>query len=151
VAPPQCVWTTKGGLWTALDAATGKIVWQTADPQGSQYITDGFVSSANGVVYAGSSGGNFYALGTRTGQIKWTFPSGGAVWSGAAIVNGTVYWGSGYDTLARGMHYNGNNDKFYAFALNGPSKQRFVPGGFFAPGTGSFPPPRIQHHRMSRQ
>lgn len=111
--------TTKGGLWTALDAATGKIVWQTADPQGSQYITDGFVSSANGVVYAGSSGGNFYALDTRTGQIKWTFPSGGAVWSGAAIVNGTVYWGSGYDTLARGMHYNGNNDKFYAFALNG--------------------------------
>ena len=27
--------TTRGGLWTALDAATGKILWQTADPQGS--------------------------------------------------------------------------------------------------------------------
>jgi polyvinyl alcohol dehydrogenase (cytochrome) len=46
---------TSGGLWTALDAATGKILWQTADPQGSRYITDGFVSSGNGVVYAGSS------------------------------------------------------------------------------------------------
>jgi polyvinyl alcohol dehydrogenase (cytochrome) len=111
--------TIKGGLWTAPDAATGKIVWQTADRQGSQYITDGFVSSANGAVYAGSSGGNFYALDARTGRIKWTFPSGGAVWSGAAIVNGTVYWGSGYDTLARDMPYKGNNDKFYAFSLNG--------------------------------
>ena len=38
--------TTSGGLWTALDPATGKILWQTADPQGSRYITDGFVSSA---------------------------------------------------------------------------------------------------------
>ena len=111
--------TTSGGLWTALDAATGKILWQTADPQGSRYITDGFVSSANGVVYAGSSGGNFYAMDARTGQIKWTFPSGGAVWSGAAIVNGVVYWGSGYDTRARELPYDGNNNRFYAFSLNG--------------------------------
>ena len=51
-------------------SATGKILSQTADPQGSRYITDGFVSSANGVVYAGSSGGNFYAMDARTGQIK---------------------------------------------------------------------------------
>jgi outer membrane protein assembly factor BamB len=77
--------TVDNGLWTALDAATGRILWQTTDPQGAEYITDGFVSSANGVVYAGSSGGNFYAMDARTGQIKWTFPSGGAVWSGAAI------------------------------------------------------------------
>ena len=111
--------TTSGGLWTALDPATGKILWQTADPQGSRYITDGFVSSANGVVYAGSSGGNFYAMDARTGQIKWTFPSGGAVWSGAAIVDGVVYWGSGYDTRERKLPYNGNNNKFYAFSLNG--------------------------------
>lgn len=111
--------TTQGGLWTALDAATGRILWQTADPQGSEYITDGFVSSANGVVYAGSSGGNFYAMDARTGEIKWTFPSGGAVWSGAAIVDGTVYWGSGYDTRARGLPYEGNSEKFYAFSLDG--------------------------------
>jgi len=111
--------TTSGGLWTALDPATGKILWQTADPQGSGYITDGFVSSANGVVYAGSSGGNFYAMDARTGQIKWTFSSGGAVWSGAAIVNGVVYWGTGYDTRERKLPYDGNSNKFYAFSLNG--------------------------------
>ncbi|MFY9793032.1 MAG: PQQ-binding-like beta-propeller repeat protein [Candidatus Sulfotelmatobacter sp.] len=111
--------TTSGGLWTALDPGTGKILWQAADPQGSRYITDGFVSSANGVVYAGSSGGNFYAMDARTGEIKWTFPSGGAVWSGAAIVDGVVYWGSGYDTRERKLPYDGNNNKFYAFSLNG--------------------------------
>jgi polyvinyl alcohol dehydrogenase (cytochrome) len=77
------------------------------------------VSSANGVVYAGSSGGNFYAMDARTGEIKWTFPSGGAVWSGAAIVDGTVYWGSGYDTRARGLPYEGNSEKFYAFSVDG--------------------------------
>ena len=110
--------TTSGGLWTALDAATGRILWQTADPQGAMYITDGFVSSANGVVYAGSSGGNFYAMDAQTGDIKWTFQSGGAVWSGAAIVEGNVYWGTGYDTRARGMPYDGNSDKFYAFSLD---------------------------------
>jgi polyvinyl alcohol dehydrogenase (cytochrome) len=111
--------TTTGGLWTALDAATGKILWQTADPQGSAYITGGFVSSANGVVYAGSSGGNFYALDARTGEIKWSFPSGGAVFSGAAIADGSVYWGTGYDTRARKLPYDGNSDKFYAFSLDG--------------------------------
>jgi polyvinyl alcohol dehydrogenase (cytochrome) len=112
---------TRGGLWTALDAATGRILWQTADPEGSQYITDGFVSSANGVVYAGSSGGNFYAMDAATGRIEWKFASGGAVWSGAAIVDGSVYWGSGYDTRARELPYDGNNNRFYAFALGGRS------------------------------
>jgi polyvinyl alcohol dehydrogenase (cytochrome) len=111
--------TTKGGLWTALDAATGAILWQTADPEGGAYITDGFVSSANGVVYAGSSGGNFYAMDAKSGKIEWTFPSGGAVWSGATIVDGVVYWGSGYDTRARGLPYDGNNNKFYALSLDG--------------------------------
>jgi polyvinyl alcohol dehydrogenase (cytochrome) len=111
--------TTTGGLWSALDAATGKVLWQIAAPENSQYITDSFVSGANGVIYGGSSGGNFYALDGKTGEIKWTFPSGGAVWSGAAIVDGVVYWGSGYDTKAREMTYDGNNNKFYAFSLDG--------------------------------
>lgn len=93
--------------------------WQTADPQGSMHITRGFASSANGVVLAGSSDGNFYALDARTGQIKWTFSSGGAVWSDAAIVDGTVYRGSGYDTRVRGTPYDGHNSRLYAFSLDG--------------------------------
>jgi polyvinyl alcohol dehydrogenase (cytochrome) len=88
---------TTGGGFSALDKATGRIIWQTADPQGARDI--GFVSSANGVVYAGSdmgSGNNMYALNGSNGKILWRYKSGGAVMGGAAIVNGMVYWETGY-------------------------------------------------------
>lgn len=113
--------TTTGGFFASLDAATGKVEWQTADPQGA--LDTGFVSSANGVMYVGSSakdGNNMYALDAKTGQIKWGFPSGGSVWSGAAIVDGSVYWGSGYSrTEFFGFGYNGGNNKLYGFSLAG--------------------------------
>jgi polyvinyl alcohol dehydrogenase (cytochrome) len=106
---------TSGG-WSALDAATGQILWQTADPTGG--IDPGAVSAANGVVYAGSlqsdpSKPTFFALDAATGQIKWSFVSGGSVNSGAAISNGVVYWGSGYSNFGLGSP----NNKFYAFQL----------------------------------
>jgi polyvinyl alcohol dehydrogenase (cytochrome) len=105
-------------LWAALDAATGRILWQTADPQTG--LDFGFISAANGVVYGGSltpTGNNMYALDASTGAIRWAFPSGGAVAGGAAIVNGTVYWGSGYHTEDIGLGFRGDNDKLYAFSL----------------------------------
>jgi len=81
----------------------------------------GFVSAANGVVYAGSNAGtgnNMYALDAATGQILWRFASGGAVISGAAIVGRSVYWGSGYyiATCPSGASC-GSNDKLYAFTV----------------------------------
>jgi polyvinyl alcohol dehydrogenase (cytochrome) len=116
---PYAGQTTTGGSWAALDAATGKIIWQTPDPQTA--VDLGFVSAANGVVYAGSNAGtgqNMYALDAATGNILWGFASGGAVISGAAVVNGTVYWGSGYynSTCPAGVTFCGFNDKLYAFA-----------------------------------
>ena len=102
--------TITGGSWTAMDAATGAILWQTPDPQSAS--DTGYVSVANGVVYAGSdanTGTNMYALDASNGTILWSFASGGEVQSGAAIVGGKVYWGSGY--------HGGRNDKLYAFGL----------------------------------
>jgi len=113
--------TTTGGFFEALNAATGAIDWQVADPQG-QYLDESFVSSANGVMYTGSAaatGPDMYALNGTTGQILWRYASGGAVWSGAAIVNGTVYWGTGYHTANFGLGYNGDRNKLCAFTLNG--------------------------------
>lgn len=69
------------------------------------------MTTANGVVYAGSTattGDNMYALDAATGAIRWRFPSGGPVIAGAAVVNGSVYWGSGY--------WYAPNDKLHAFA-----------------------------------
>ena len=61
--------TVTSGYWSALNPATGAILWQTPDPQGSK--NPGFVTVANGVVYAGSAagcGGNMYALDAQHGR-----------------------------------------------------------------------------------
>ena len=36
---------------------------------------------------------------------------------GPAIVDGSLYWGSGYQTLAMGFPFDGSNNKLYAFSL----------------------------------
>jgi polyvinyl alcohol dehydrogenase (cytochrome) len=112
--------TVTGGSWAALDPATGKILWQTPDPQGA--FDTSFVSAANGVVYGGSlaaTGTDMYALDAATGKILWSFASGGSVTGGAAIAGGSVYWGSGYcGTGCLGSTTPPlNNNKVYAFGL----------------------------------
>jgi polyvinyl alcohol dehydrogenase (cytochrome) len=102
------------GAWSALDVATGNILWQTADPTVGT-IDTGSVSVAHGVMYAGSYSGQMYALDTRTGQILWNFASGGSVIGGPSIVDGTLYWGSGYRNIPPGI----GNNKVYAFTLAG--------------------------------
>ena len=99
------------GSWSALDVATGKILWQTADPTKGTFDI-GSVSVANGVLYAPSLSGQMYALNTLNGKIVWRFASGGSVIDGPSIVNGVLYWGSGYD-IGTG------NNKVYAFTLGG--------------------------------
>lgn len=121
-----------GGAWGALDPGTGAILWRTPDPNAvffapgpfGNIVTDGIdpgaVSVANGVMYGGSLAANptkptFFALDAATGAIKWSFASGGSVNSGPAIVDGVVYWGSGYRNLGLGS----GNDAFYAFSIKG--------------------------------
>jgi polyvinyl alcohol dehydrogenase (cytochrome) len=101
------------GSWSALDVNTGEILWQTADPTPGT-IDTGSVSVANGVLYAGSYSGTMYALDTRTGGFLWSFASGGSVIDGPSIVDGTVYWGSGYSEIPPGI----GNNKVYAFTLS---------------------------------
>jgi len=105
-----------GGSWAALDPATGQILWQTGDPQGAWDLAP--VTVANGIVYASSvakTGNQMFALDAATGAILWQFAAGSTVNSGPAVVDGMVFWGSGYARAAEG---NGNN-KLYAFSLDG--------------------------------
>ena len=53
-----------------------------------------------------------YALDAATGNILWNFASGGTVIDGPSIVDGSLYWGSGY----RNIQGTGNN-KVFAFSL----------------------------------
>jgi polyvinyl alcohol dehydrogenase (cytochrome) len=103
-----------GGAWSGLDAGSGKILWQTPDPAGA--IDTGSVSVANGVVYAGSYSGQMYAIDAKTGAVLWSFSSGGSVIDGPSIVDGVVYWGSGYGHIPPGT----SNNKLYAFSLSRP-------------------------------
>jgi polyvinyl alcohol dehydrogenase (cytochrome) len=105
--------TVTGGIWNALDAATGKILWQTGDPDN---VPDyGAVSEANGVVYAGSLSGKMYALDSQTGKILWNYTTAGSVIDGPSIVNGVVYWGSGYGRV--GGTSNTTPKKLFAFEV----------------------------------
>jgi polyvinyl alcohol dehydrogenase (cytochrome) len=66
-------------------------------------------------MYAGSYSGQMYALDTTTGKILWNFASRGTVIDGPSIVDGTIYWGSGYRNIPPGI----GNNKVYAFTLSG--------------------------------
>ena len=108
------------GFWAALDPATGAILWSTADTNGSTDI--GPLTVANGVVYASSMSGaagapTMLAFDAASGIQRWTFAAGSSVNAGATVVDGVVYWGSGYAHL--GIPGFTGNDKFYAFSLGG--------------------------------
>ncbi len=110
------------GLWAALDPATGAILWRTGDPNGSFAL--GPMSVANGVVYAPSMAGDpgaqtMLALSASTGGVLWSHAAGASVNDGATVVNGTVFWGSGYTHLGiPGFTGGPGTAKFYAFSIN---------------------------------
>jgi alcohol dehydrogenase (cytochrome c) len=64
------------GAIRALEAATGKMRWEfllhTAP-------WSGVLSTAGGLVFAGSDEGNFYALDAATGKPLWDFQTGGRI------------------------------------------------------------------------
>ncbi len=101
------------GMWSALNVATGRLLWQTAPPFGGS--SSGPATTANGVMFGCSLDptGHMYALDAASGAVLWTFASGGSCLSGAAISNGEVFWGSGYSNFGFGTP----NNKLFAFAL----------------------------------
>ena len=107
----------KNGFWAALEPATGKIVWQTPGAPAVKSANQGAVSTANGVMFGGTVNvaGTMYALDADSGNTLWTFDSGGSVNTAPAIVDGNVYWGSGYGTVGLGLK---SNNVLYAFAVD---------------------------------
>ncbi len=104
------------GVWSALDAVTGQVLWQTRPPElNGGGSTSGPVTTANGVVFGCSLDpqGHMYALNATTGEILWSFLSGGSCLSGAAISDGMLFWGSGYSNF----DFGSANNKLYAFGL----------------------------------
>ncbi|HEX6470561.1 MAG TPA: PQQ-binding-like beta-propeller repeat protein [Streptosporangiaceae bacterium] len=105
--------TVTSGSVAALDPATGRILWQVADPAGGSDTAA--VTTANGVVYAGSLTGRMFALDATTGAVLWQFQGQGPSAAGPAVVDGTVYWGNGYPNRLI-IPSVGSPSVFYAFA-----------------------------------
>jgi len=104
---------TTDGIWSGLDNWTGQVLWQTSPSHGGE--ASGPTTTANGVVFGCTLDpeGYMYALDGATGEILWSFASGGSCLSGAAISKGEVYWGSGYSNNGYGTF----NNRLYAFEI----------------------------------
>jgi polyvinyl alcohol dehydrogenase (cytochrome) len=107
--------TTTAGSIVALNAQTGAVNWQIADPDGSVNLAP--VSLGNGVLYASSMSGRMYAIDTRNGNLLWSYLGQGSSNAGPAIAEGTVFWGNGYAHL--GIPGFTGSTTFYAFSYKG--------------------------------
>src|SRR5262245_56215049 len=116
---PRAGQTTTSGVWSALDPSTGQIQWQTPVPTMTRALggvsLNGPVSLVNGVLFGGAmdAQGTMFALNASTGEVLWSFPSGGTVYGGPAVANGVVYWGSGYPNK---IGFGTTSKKLYALA-----------------------------------
>ena len=105
------------GSISALDGATGKILWQTVNPDRGAVFGPVTVTGTgdNRLVFAGTNRNFIRAYNAKDGKILWEFDTGGAVGGGATVVDGVVYVGSGYQFLRVGKP----NNKLYAFSVDG--------------------------------
>ncbi len=119
--PSGTAWN--GSSWAALNPATGAILWQVPDPGESTVYKSrhamalGPVTVANGVLFVPSMSGSMYALNAATGAILWSFDAPGSVNAAPAVVNGVVYWGTGYHNFPVAEPVGTASNTFYAFSL----------------------------------
>ncbi|HEX6685554.1 MAG TPA: PQQ-binding-like beta-propeller repeat protein, partial [Candidatus Limnocylindrales bacterium] len=101
------------GAVTALNAATGAVIWDRLLP-GSQYRGGSFTSPAlsGNTLFVGANNGRFYALDALTGQPLWEHNIGTWVSAGPAVSGNTVVVGA----------FDGN---LYAFTPGGPAAARW--------------------------
>jgi len=71
----------------ALSTYDGSVIWWVGYVFSSPAVSDGYV-------YVGSEGGPLCALDAYTGEVKWSYATGGYIKSSPAISNGIVYVGS---------------------------------------------------------
>ena len=116
--------TWNGASWASLDAATGQILWQVEDPGMGVVFTTlpalalGPTTVANGVMFAASMSGEMYAFDASNGNVLWSFMAKGSVNAAPAIVNGWLYWGSGYHHFPIKAPIGTASNTFYAFSLS---------------------------------
>ena len=84
------------GYLYAFNAIIGVVVWKfkTFEAIESPATVEG------NTLYVGSNDGNLYALDATTGALKWKYYSNGHLSGSPVVVNGVVYFCSGYTMYA---------------------------------------------------
>lgn len=86
----------KSGVYWALDPATGAVRWKTEAGTGGIGGGLQWGSATDGVrVYTANPNSQFKPWPLQD-TVLWDFTSGDQCYGGAAVVDGVVYWGSGY-------------------------------------------------------
>jgi alcohol dehydrogenase (cytochrome c) len=113
------------GSFTAIDATTGRIVWQKHWPE-SCYASS--TATAGGLVFIGRSTGVLLAFDARTGKQLWSFQTGAGANNGPTIFrhDGKQYlvFYAGGNALAASAH----GDRLWLFGLDGKLGQARPPG-----------------------
>jgi polyvinyl alcohol dehydrogenase (cytochrome) len=114
--------TTTAGSIGALDTLTGKPLWRVADPAGKNFpgnnkpcgdpstkdqncvgaFLKGPVTVDGGLAFVCSTEpeGHMYGFDTASGALRWSFASGAGCESGAAVLDGVIYWAANQTLLA---------------------------------------------------
>jgi outer membrane protein assembly factor BamB len=92
--------TGRGGL-AALDAASGKVLWQHKLPS----MDFGGATVANDVVFTGTYAGTVYAYNTQTGKTLWTAKTPAGINSFPAIDGDTLLVGAGASGFTKHPHF----------------------------------------------
>ena len=75
-----------------LNADTGLINWQFANPDGGGFFSSAAVTES--MVFVGSDSRKLYAVSRDSGDLRWEFETGGAISSSPAVNDRYVYFGS---------------------------------------------------------
>jgi outer membrane protein assembly factor BamB len=101
--------TGTGGL-TAVNAGTGKVLWQNKLPSENF----GAATVANDVVFTSTYAGTIYAFDTTTGKTLWTKKASAGINSFPAIDGDTLLVGAGSPGFFKNPHY-----ELIAYSLSG--------------------------------
>lgn len=132
------------GTFTAVDAASGKIVWQKQWPE-SCYA--GSATTKGNLVFIGRNNGDLQAYDARTGKPLWSFQTGAGANNAPTIFqrDGKEYvaFYAGGNALAATPH----GDNLWLFGLDGTLGPAAAPGtgqgvGHAGEGTSTTPTPQ---------
>jgi outer membrane protein assembly factor BamB len=115
----------RGGV-TAIDAKSGALLWnhtigsiQHSSPAvagGMVFVGSDEIQIMDHTIAGAHAGHTVYALDSRTGELRWTYQTGGEVYSSPAVAYGVVYVGS-------------NDGKLYAIGSEPDIPSPVMPSG----------------------